>query len=133
MKVFFPRRIDGSFCPCPFVGFRANSPEEFKEIIKTHFFDKKTGYPGLYFPTSDDNILLIFSGHQYVHPDGTPWKLFNKETNTDIDLNGSDGWFSINKWDGWFDLLEDADELDRKINVLQKIVETQGGLTIEIK
>lgn len=132
MKVFFPKRIDDSFCPCPFIGFRANSPKEFKEIIK-QFYNEETGYPGLYFSTSDDNILMIFAGHQYIHPDGKPWRFFNRETDTHVDLNGSDGWFSMKEWDGWFDLLKDADEIDFQLNALQKIVETQGGLTIEIK
>jgi len=129
MKVFFPKRIDGKFCPCPFIGFRANTPEEFKEIIKS-FFNKETGYPGLFFGTANKDRLLVFSGHQYEHPEGKPFRFFNTKTDTIEDLNGDGGWFSLKNWSGWFDLLQDAEEIDHKISVLSKIVEQQGGLTI---
>lgn len=132
MKVFFPKRIDGKFFPCPFIGFRANTPDEFKKIIKS-FFNKETGYPGLFFTTADKDRLLVFSGHQYVHPEGKPFRFHNIKTDTVEDLNGDGGWFSLNNWDGWFNLLEDAEEIDRKIDVLSNIVKQQGGLTIQIK
>ena len=65
MKAIFPNRIDGKLCLCPFIGFRANNYDEFITIIKK-YYNKETGYPGLYFKLQN-GLRLVFSGHQYEH------------------------------------------------------------------
>ena len=127
MKAIFVKRIDGKFCHCPFVGYRANNVEEFKSIIKK-YFNKETGYPGLVFSTNDRHVHIIFSGHQYVHGEGGRWTIFDDRIHDALDENND--WISCSET--VFNLLEDATKVDNEVKMLSNIINAQGGLTIQL-
>lgn len=125
MKTVFPKRIDGTLCACPFMGYKVNNVEEFINLVKT-FFNKETGYPGLFFSTKDPNITIVFSGHQYEHPEGKPFSIFMSEDTY------PHRWFSLKDEDkSWFDLFEDSEVLQKKIDALSAIFAT--GASIEFR
>lgn len=125
MKVIFPNRIDGKLCLCPFIGFRANNYEDFINILKK-YFNKSTGYPGLFFNLKD-NKVLVFAGHQYKHGDGR-WCIINKNTNDEL----KDWFYLKNKFDEVFQLFKDADELQKELDVMSAICKANNGITINI-
>lgn len=133
-KTLFIKRIDGDIrCrvgrPCqPFLGWRVSNYDEFVAIIKK-YFDKETGYPGLFFSTKYNNIKVVFSGHQYEHGEEGRWCIFNTDTD-----NYPTGWMSLkDNFDTIFELFEDTEKVQAWADAITKIVNAQGGITIEVK
>ena len=133
-KTLFIKRIDGDIrCrvgrPCqPFLGWRVSNYDEFVAIIKK-YFEKETGYPGLFFSTKYDNIKVVFSGHQYEHGEDGRWCIFNTDTD-----DHPTGWMSLkDNFDTIFELFEDTEKVQAWVDAMTKIVNAQGGITIEVK
>ena len=133
-KTLFIKRIDGDIrCrvgrPChPFLGWRVSNYDEFVTVIKK-YFDKETGYPGLFFSTKYDNIKVVFSGHQYEHGEEGRWCIFNTDTD-----DYPTGWMSLkDNFDTIFELFEDTEKVQAWADAMTKIVNAQGGITIEVK
>lgn len=133
----FPHRIDGKLdLICPFAGFRFSNMEEFKNCIKT-YFNKDTGYPGLYFELpkgrfpngklyGDREVKLCFSGHQYE---------FERELGRWTLLYPGDKF--PHRWQHLTEellaLFKDAAKVDEKMEILNSICKQNNGLTIQIK
>ena len=128
-KTLFIKRIDGKIdIPQPFMGWRVSNFDEFVTIIKK-YFEKGTGYPGLVLSTKYNNIKVIFSGHQYQHGEEGRWCIFNTDTDT-----YPTGWMSLkNNFDTIFELFEDTEKIQAWADTMTKIVNAQGGITIEVK
>lgn len=124
-KVIYPKRIDGKFCACPFVGHTINNLREFAQILMDKYYDKNSGYPGLFFNTSDPNLVLLFSGHQYEHGKEGKWALFNRKTD-----NWPSKWFKFSELASYWNLLYDAKKQQDQINTITKIVNITGGITV---
>lgn len=132
-KTLFIKRLDGDIRvmagrPCqPFMGWRVSNYDEFKAVVKK-YFDKETGYPGLFFSTKYNNIKVLFSGHQYEHGEGGKWCIFNTDTDT-----LPNKWISLkDNFDRIFSLFEDTEEVQAEMDTIGKIVKAQGGITIRI-
>ena len=133
-KTLFIKRADGDRRvrvgrPCqPFLGWRVSNFDEFLAVLKK-YFEEGTGYPGLLFSTKYDNIKVLFSGHQYEHGEGGKWCIINTDTN-----EYPTGWMSIKQnFDKIFDLFEDTERVQAWADAMTKIVNAQGGLTIQVK
>lgn len=125
MKRVFVHRIDGGFCRCPFVGYKIANVEEFINLVKS-YYNKTTGYPGLYFSTKHSDIKLVFSGHQYEHGIEGKWSIFH---NTDTKPTN---WFSIKASQDWFDLFEDDEVVQNQIDAISLLVKQNNGITIKV-
>ena len=126
-KVVFPNRIDGKFCICPFQGYTVSNLEDFKEVIRK-YFDKETGYPGLFFKTAHKNLRVVFAGHQYVHGPEGRWAIFDTAED-----EWPKQWFSLSdNAEKVLELFDDKEDMDKKIEMITKIVNVQGGITLEV-
>ena len=125
-KRVFVYRIDGKFCPCPFVGITVESPEDFIEKCVKPYFNKKEGYPGLYFSTKKRDTKLIFAGHQYEHGDDGKWGWFHDE------MTKPGKWFKITSDTSWYDMLKDDEDVQRQIDAITAIVNRDGGIIVNI-
>ena len=128
-KTLFIKRIDGKMdIPCPFMGWRVSNFDEFVAIVKK-YFEKGTGYPGLFFSTKYKNIKVVFSGHQYEHGEEGRWCIFNTDTD-----NYPTGWMKLkDNFDTIFELFEDTEKIQAWADGMTKIVNAQGGITLEVK
>lgn len=128
-KTLFIKRIDGKMDILqPFMGWRVSNYDEFVAIIKK-YFEKETGYPGLFFSTKYNNIKVIFSGHQYEHGEEGRWCIFNTDTD-----NYPTGWMNLkDNFDTIFELFEDTEKIQAWADAMTKIINAQGGITIEVK
>jgi len=123
MKVIFPHRMDGKLFCCPFAGYKISSVEDFIKLLKEKFYDEETGYPGLYFRTTNPEITIVFAGHQYEHPEGKPFSLFYQN---DEEIHR---WFSVKDSDqSWFELFDDSEEMDKKFKALDALF--KAGFTV---
>lgn len=128
-KTLFIKRIDGKMDILqPFMGWRVSNYDEFVAIIKK-YFEKETGYPGLFFSTKYNNIKVIFSGHQYEHGEEGRWCIFNTDTD-----NYPTGWMNLkDNFDTIFELFKDTEKIQAWADAMTKIINAQGGITIEVK
>lgn len=125
-KRVFVYRIDGKFCPCPFVGITVESPEDFIEKCVKPYYSKETGYPGLYYSTKRKDVNLVFSGHQYECGESGKWTWFKEGSPK------SDNWFSITKDNSWYEMLQDDAVVQKKIDAITALVNRDGGITIKV-
>ena len=129
-KTIFIRRIDGKLSRPfhPFLGWRVSNFNEFVTILKK-YFEEGTGYPGLVFRTKYKNIKVIFAGHQYEHGKEGKWCIFNTDTD-----NYPVNWINIREdFDTIFELFEDTEIIQNRVNAITKIVNVMGGITVKIK
>ena len=126
-KVVFPNRIDGKICLCPFMGYKIESIDDFKDVIK-QYYDQEKGYPGLYFKLNDRRHTLIFAGHQYEHSADGKWCLFDT-----LNDKYPQNWFKLNdRWSEVFSLFEDAEELQRKADRIGEIIKANNGIWVNV-
>lgn len=128
-KTLFIKRIDGKMSILqPFMGWRVSNLDEFVAIIKK-YFEKETGYPGLVLSTKYSNIKVVFSGHQYEHGEEGRWCIFNTDTD-----NYPTGWMKLkDNFDTIFELFEDTEKIQAWADAMTKIINAQGGITLEVK
>lgn len=126
-KVIFPNRIDGKFCDCPFMGYSISNLDEFVAVIKK-YFNKETGYPGLFFNTANKDLVVLFAGHQYVHGPEGRWAIFNRKTD-----QWPKNWFKLSdRAEEVLSLFDDKEVLDKKVDMITTIINAQGGITIQL-
>lgn len=126
-KVIFPKRIDGKSCICPFAGYPINNLDEFIAVVKK-YFNKETGYPGLFFNTANKDLVILFAGHQYIHGEEGKWAIFNRKTD-----EWPKSWFKLsNRAEEVLSLFDDKEVLDKKIDAITAIINAQGGITVKV-
>lgn len=140
-KVIYMRAIDPSNIniPCPFLGWTIETLEDFVQLLKDHAFKNLPdfkGYPALKI-SLENKQDLVFTGHHIefkdapIRKDGKHyrWAIFNQPSN-----GSSVKWIDIKEdWDYVFDRLPDKEKQDKLIDGLTKLINANGGLTIEFK
>lgn len=127
---------------CPFIGVTISCFEDFEKLLKERLFkpiEKGSNdgyYPPYMFSTKFPNIKVLFSGSKFTLI-GAPtnpknqkpykWALFDER-------NGkATKFFAIQEnWDEVFNLFDNDENVQHKIDILTEIVNREGGLTIHI-
>ena len=125
-KRVFVYRLDGHFCPCPFIGITVESPKDFVEKCVMPYYNKETGYPGLYFSTKEKETKLVFSGHQYEHGEAGKWSWFKDG------MSKPGEWFNLRDNTSWYDMLQDDAKVQKQIDALTAMVNMCGGITVKV-